>query len=145
MGSAQTASSLNILVVEDDENLRLSIIDALRGCGYLVRGIDCAAALPKKNDFLPLDLAVLEVDLPDESGFSLAQRMRVAKPDLGVILLSARATPEDPTPGYVQDADIYLTKPVSLGELDEAVSALARRLRTKRAPQNSMMYSTVCL
>ena len=55
--------TLNILVVEDDDNLRESILDALRSCGHMVRGVDCAEALPEQADLLQLDCAVLDLQL----------------------------------------------------------------------------------
>ena len=136
--STTHSQSLNILIVEDDANLRESIIDALRGRGYHVRGIDCAEALPEQNDLLQLDLAILDVNLPDESGLSLAKRMRAVQPELGIIILSARSSADDRTAGYAHGADIYLTKPASLNELDEAVLALARRLRPEPKTPDSL-------
>ena len=135
---APSSHSLNILIVEDDANLRESIIDALRGRGYHVRGIDCAEALPEQNDLLQLDMAILDVNLPDESGLSLARRMRVVQPEMGIIILSARSSADDRTAGYASGADIYLTKPASLNELDEAVMALARRLRPETKAQGGL-------
>lgn len=135
---APSSHSLNILVVEDDANLRESILDAMRGRGYHVRGIDCAEALPEQNDLLQLDMAILDVNLPDESGLSLARRMRVVQPEMGIIILSARSSADDRTAGYASGADIYLTKPASLNELDEAVMALARRLRPETKAQGGL-------
>ena len=138
MRVAPSSHSLNILVVEDDANLRESILDAMRGRGYHVRGIDCAEALPEQNDLLQLDMAILDVNLPDESGLSLARRMRVVQPEMGIIILSARSSADDRTAGYASGADIYLTKPASLNELDEAVMALARRLRPETKAQGGL-------
>lgn len=132
--------SLNILIVEDDADLRESIIDALLGRGYHVRGIDCAEALPEQVDLLQLDIAILDVNLPDESGLSLAKRMRRVQPELGIIILSARSSADDRTAGYAHGADLYLTKPASLSELEAAVLALVRRLKQEPSTQD-----TVCL
>ena len=131
---------LNILIVEDDANLRESIIDALLGLGYHVRGIDCAEALPEQVDLLQLDIAILDVNLPDESGLSLAKRMRRVQPELGIIILSARSSADDRTAGYAHGADIYLTKPASLSELEAAVLALVRRMK-----QEPIKQDTLCL
>lgn len=130
--------NLNILVVEDDANLRESILDAMLGLGYHVRGIDCAEALPEQNDLLQLDIVILDVNLPAESGLALAKRMRTCQPELGIIILSARTSADDRTAGYAYGADIYLTKPASLNELDEAVRALARRLQLKSKKQDCL-------
>lgn len=87
---------------------------------------------------LQLDIAILDVNLPDESGLSLAKRMRVVQPEMGIIILSARSSADDRTAGYAHGADIYLTKPASLNELDEAVMALARRLRPETKAQGGL-------
>lgn len=124
-----TLAPLNILIVEDNENLRESICDALQSLGHHVRGIDCAEALPEQTDLARLDLAILDLNLPGEDGLSLAGRLRASQPDLGIIMLTARVQGEDRAAGYAQGADIYLTKPASLNELQQAISALSRRLK----------------
>lgn len=124
-----TQPPLNILVVEDNENLRESICDALEDLGHHVRGIDCAEALPEQTDLVRIDLAILDLNLPGEDGLSLAGRLRTTHPDIGLIMLTARAQGEDRAAGYARGADIYLTKPASLDELKQAIGALARRLQ----------------
>ena len=140
MSPIDAAPSLNILVVEDDDNLRASILDALNTSGYTARGIGCAEALPEQHDLLQLDFAILDLNLPDEDGISLSRRLRVSHPELGIIMLSARARSEDRSAGYASGADIYLTKPASLAELNQAILALARRLkRTTLAPSADVL------
>lgn len=124
---------LNILVVEDNENLRESICDALTGLGHHVRDIDCAEALAEQAELALLDLAILDLNLPGEDGLSLAQRLRVTHPQLGIIMLTARTQSEDRAAGYALGADIYLTKPATLLEIKHAINALARRIK----PQES--------
>lgn len=122
------STPLNILIVEDNENLRESIIDALSSVGHHVRGVDCAEALPEQSDLLQIDLAILDLNLPGEDGLSLASRLRATHPGLGIIMLTARVSSLDKVAGYAGGADMYLTKPASLAELQQAIGALARRL-----------------
>lgn len=122
-------SPLNILVVEDNENFRESIVDALENLGHHVRATECAESLPEQHDLLRLDIAVLDLNLPGEDGLSLAERLRATHPDLGIIMLTARSQSEERSLGYARGADIYLTKPGSLSELENAIGALARRLK----------------
>lgn len=136
MPTPDTTPPLNILVVEDDDNLRASILDALGSRGHAVRGVDCAEALPEQADLLQLDFAILDLNLPDEDGISLSKRLRQTHPDLGIIMLSARARSEDRSTGYASGADIYLTKPASLAELNQAILALARRLKRTSSATN---------
>lgn len=120
---------LSILIVEDNDNLRESIVDALSSRGHHVRGIDCSEALPEQTNLTHLDLAVLDLNLPGEDGLSLANRLRSTHPDLGIIMLTARIQTEERAAGYAHGADIYLSKPASLSELEAAIKALSRRLK----------------
>ncbi len=120
--------NLNILVVEDHEPLRETIIEVLQRMGHHVRGIDCAEALPEQADLVCLDMAILDLNLPCEDGLSLAARLRETHPDIGLIMLTARVRGEDRAAGYAHGADIYLSKPASMDELEQAVLALKRRL-----------------
>jgi len=131
---ATEPTALNILVVEDNPDLREAIVDALTCCGHHVSGLDCAEALPGQAALQRLDLAILDLNLPGEDGLVLASRLRQSHPALGIIMLTARVRSEDRARGYAQGADIYLTKPASLAELEQATRALARRLQHSPQP-----------
>ena len=120
--------SLTIFIVEDNDDLRETLCDALATQGHQVRGVDCAEAVPEQAGG-PIDLMIIDLNLPGEDGISLASRLRQAQPELGIIMLTARQQAEDRTTGYASGADIYLTKPTSMGELNGAIQALARRLK----------------
>lgn len=120
---------LNLLIVEDNDDLRDSLADALGTRGHHVVAVDCAEAVPEQAELTRLDLAIVDLNLPGEDGLALAQRLREAQPGLGIIMLTARAQSSDKVAGYEHGADIYLTKPVSLQELAGAVQALGRRLK----------------
>lgn len=128
-----TQPALNILIVEDNENLRESICDALHSLGHHICDVDCAEAVPEQSNCVNLDLAILDLNLPGEDGLSLATRLRTTHPDIGIIMLTARIKSEDRAAGYAGGADIYLTKPASLAELEQAIGALARRLQPTRS------------
>jgi DNA-binding response OmpR family regulator len=119
---------LNIMVVEDHDALREVTIEALSQRGHNVRGVDCAEALPDEPGLFPIDLLVIDLNLPGEDGLSLAARIRAAQPDIGIIMVTARNQVRDRMVGYDSGADIYLTKPTSADELIAAVRALARRI-----------------
>jgi DNA-binding response OmpR family regulator len=120
---------LNIMVVEDHDALREVTIEALSQRGHNVRGVDCAEALPDEPGLFPIDLLVIDLNLPGEDGLSLAARIRAAQPDIGIIMVTARNQVRDRMVGYDSGADIYLTKPTSADELIAAVRALTRRIR----------------
>ena len=122
-------SALNIMVVEDHDALRNVTVEALAERGHNVRGVDSAEALPDEPGLFPIDLLVIDLNLPGEDGISLAARIRATQPDIGIIMVTARGQVRDRLTGYDSGADIYLTKPTSADELCAAVRALTRRLR----------------
>lgn len=117
---------LNILVVEDNEQLREATLDALRSIGHNVDGVDCAEAVPEQQR--SFDLMLIDLNLPGEDGLALAQRMRAIQPDIGIIMVTARGLPDDKRQGYECGADIYMPKPVLFDELCAAIQSLGRRL-----------------
>jgi DNA-binding response OmpR family regulator len=117
------------MVVEDHDALREVTIEALSQRGHNVRGVDSAEALPDEPGLFPIDLLVIDLNLPGEDGLSLAARIRAAQPDIGIIMVTARGQVRDRMVGYDSGADIYLTKPTSADELIAAVRALTRRIR----------------
>jgi DNA-binding response OmpR family regulator len=124
--------ALNILVVEDYLPLQSSLLETLQKDGHHATGVDSAEAFDEEAQDHNLDLAIMDVTLPGEDGFSLAKRLSTVQPSLGIILLTARTDVADKITGYECGADMYLTKPVGVEELTAAVHALARRLRSSR-------------
>lgn len=132
------ATLLNIIVVEDHEALREVTVQALRGEGHQVIGVDCAEALADQLGVMPVDLMVVDLNLPGEDGISLTRRIRRNQPDIGIVMVTARGELAEKMDGYQSGADIYLTKPVSLDELTAAIHALARRIK-RPAYDNSIL------
>ena len=124
---------MNILVVEDYLPLQTSLIEVLRKFGHHAQGIESAEAFDEEAQDHKVDLVIIDVNLPGEDGFSLAQRLHAVQPSLGIIILTAKTDATDKVTGYECGADIYLTKPVGFDELMAAVNALSRRLG-KSAP-----------
>jgi DNA-binding response OmpR family regulator len=120
------ASSLRILIVEDNDELRETTAEVLRGEGHHVVGVDCAEAVSEQLG--AVDLMLIDLNLPGEDGLALASRVRVTQPDLGIIMMTARILPAEKKLGYESGADIYIPKPVAFEELTAAISSLARRL-----------------
>jgi DNA-binding response OmpR family regulator len=116
-----------ILIVEDDLTIREGIADALRFHGYDVLAIGAgkpglAAALHE-----PVDLAVLDLMLPDLDGLTICRLIKDARPQVAVILLTVRGQESDKLLGFEMGADDYLTKPFSLKELLARVRAVLKR------------------
>lgn len=119
---------LNIAIIEDNAALRESLVDVLTDEGHHISAFDCAEALKANSSVATFDIVVLDLNLPGEDGVTLARRLRVSKPRIGIVMLTARATPDDRRVGYDSGADIYLAKPSSSEELTSSIWALARRL-----------------
>lgn len=134
---------LNILVIEDNDELREATVDALRVEGYRVRGLDCAEALPEQASWLRIDLMVVDLNLPGEDGLAMTQRVRAIQPDIGIIMVTARSLAADKQRGYASGADIYMAKPVSLEELTAGIQALSRRLKSNTVSPASLTLDLV--
>lgn len=129
---------MNIVVVEDNDDLRSAIVGALGAEGHAVVGLDCAEALSEQRHLLSIDLMVVDLNLPGEDGMSLARRIRATQPGIGIVMVTARGRIADRTAGYENGADIYLTKPVSFDELRAAIQSLSRRLRPAPLPDTGL-------
>jgi DNA-binding response OmpR family regulator len=120
----------NIILLEDEPILREELVDFLEDRGHTVAA---AASLAEFNGaFLPERhvIAVIDVGLPDGNGLDLVESLRAQKLNLGIIVLTARASTPDKLDGLERGADHYLSKSISLPELAGIIAALARRLDT---------------
>ena len=125
--SVQTEPTRVVLVVEDDENLRLALTDNLIEEGYLVESVATAAAALDAATRRNFSVVVLDIMLPDGDGYSVCQTLRNRGCTAGVLMLTARTLEDDVVRGFESGADDYLAKPYRLRELLVRVSALSRR------------------
>lgn len=122
-----------ILVVEDDETLRLGLRDKLEIEGYAVTAVPSGEeALSAIDDASP-DLGIVDVGLPGMSGLELLSRIKERPESFPVLLLTARAEEGDKVMGLELGADDYITKPFGLRELIARVRAHLRRERSRSA------------
>lgn len=119
---------LHVLVVEDHAPLREELVDHLQTVGHEVIGLDSPLEIDRLVLQQPIELIVLDLNLPFEDGLSVARRMRAALPDIGIIALSGRIRTEQKAQAYADGVDVYLAKPASADELAAAIQSLARRL-----------------
>lgn len=125
-----TTNQLTVAIVEDDMILREEIGHFLLGQGYIVHELVSGTALDDVFQETSVDIAILDLNLPGESGFEIAQRYREQYPDLGLVILSARTSNIDRLSSYQKGADIYIPKPCPPDELLAAVRSLARRIKS---------------
>jgi len=119
---------LNVAVIEDNDDLREVMVETLRRGGYRATGMESAEAMIDQTNDEPIDIMVIDVNLPGEDGFSLTRRLRAVQPRTGIIMVTGRNRDTDRKAGFEGGADIFLTKPVSIDELNAAVASLQRRL-----------------
>ncbi len=117
----------SILLVEDDENLRVTLGDNLEEQGYAVTQAASVKTAWKALEAGRFDVVVLDLMLPDGDGYSLCRQLREAGHTSRVLMLTARSLEEDLVRGFDAGADDYLAKPYRLRELLARVAALVRR------------------
>ncbi len=121
----------NILLVEDEENLRVTLEDNLEEEGYEVLAVATAQAA-RQAMVQPWDLIILDIMLPDGDGYQLCRGYREQGGEAMILMLTARSLEDDLLRGFSEGADDYLSKPYRLRELLARIQALLRRrLRSK--------------
>ncbi len=117
----------SILLVEDEEALRMTLGDRLRSEGYAVElACDGEEGLEKASH-LPCDLIIMDIMLPHRSGLDICRDIRNAGLATPILLLTARDQTIDKVLGLKLGADDYVTKPFDTLELMARVEALLRR------------------
>ncbi|MBI3398967.1 MAG: response regulator [Deltaproteobacteria bacterium] len=116
-----------ILIVEDELDM-LDLIDFnLTRKGYITAGsLDGIDAVKKIRHFKP-DLVVLDLMLPEMDGWKFCKSLRQKKSDVPIVMLTAKAMPEDRMAGFEIGADDYITKPFNVAELILRIERLLKR------------------
>jgi DNA-binding response OmpR family regulator len=123
----------HIVVVEDEPAIRRGVVDALRVTGFTVtEAADGEAGLQAalRRD---AGLVLLDLLLPRRDGLEVLAELRKTRPNLPVIVLTARGSEEDRVRGLKMGADDYVVKPFSARELIARVQAVLRRTSTRQA------------
>ena len=123
----------HILIVEDEENLRIALHDNLEEEGYQVTSVEDGAGARDAWSKQSIDLVLLDIALPDTDGYSLCREIRAQELSTRVLMLTARTLEDDLVRGFDAGADDYLAKPYRLRELLARVKALLRRTDPLRA------------
>jgi DNA-binding response OmpR family regulator len=121
----------HILIVEDEQHLAEGLRFNLRAEGHdAIVSPDGERALQLLLDeHLPVDIVILDVMLPGQDGFAVASALRAAGQYVPILMLTARARPEDVLRGFEAGADDYLPKPFELAILIARINGLLRRRR----------------
>ena len=125
----------NILFVEDEEALRMTVGDRLRNEGYAMECATDGNEGFEKATQIPFDLIILDLMLPHKSGFDVCREIRQAGLITPILMLTARGQTIDKVNGLKIGADDYVTKPFNMLELIARVEALMRRAPIRPAAQ----------
>lgn len=134
---------MRILVVEDEKDLQEAIAEGLRIDGYAVdtcdNGQDAYELLYTEN----YDLTVLDLNLPGMDGLDVLKNIRNEKPEVKVLILSARDSINDKVRGLDYGANDYMVKPFAFAELEARIRNLLRQKFS--CPDNVLTYGDITM
>jgi two-component system phosphate regulon response regulator OmpR len=129
-GTVPADDAPHLLLIDDDQRIRVLLTRFLRDGGYRVTAASSAEDGRAKLQSFTFDLLILDVMMPGESGFDLAQALRRTS-SVPILMLTARGDAEDRVAGLEIGADDYVTKPFEPRELLLRIAGLLRRAATK--------------
>lgn len=127
---------MKILIIEDDSSIQTLLKLSLKVEGYEARTVGTLAAGISELSSGEVDLVLLDLTLPDGSGFELLQTMQQEYTSIPVIVLTAKNEMNDKILGFQLGADDYLTKPFETRELLERIKAVMRRMQATVPPES---------
>jgi DNA-binding response OmpR family regulator len=122
---------MHIALVEDDPILRDEVARFLRSQKFRVTEANSFQGLMDCMTASPVDLVILDINLPGKCGLGICAEIRKTHPNLTIFILSARRSLDDRIKGFDCGADLYLSKPVDPNELAAAVKGVHRRLEAQ--------------
>ena len=134
-----------VLIIEDDHMMAIALRDGLESEGYQAEvaenGITGLRLASEKN----YDLIILDLMLPKLSGYDVCKKLRAAKNDVPLIILTARSLEVEKVQGLKLGADDYITKPFSLMELFARMEAVLRRSGRLAEPLECYQFDDISL
>lgn len=118
---------MRILIVEDERSLREALVDLLTKRGFAVEAVANGLEAAERGVRPDVELVLLDLALPGLDGVEVCRRLRMARPALPILILTARGSEDDRVEGLHAGADDYLTKPFGSRELLARIEALMRR------------------
>lgn len=129
---------VTILLVDDEERLRLTLGKMLRAQGFVVREADSGTAAVAALTQEPAEIVILDLKMPGMSGAETLKALKDRDPDLEVIILTGHASLDDAAAIMQLGGTEYLLKPCPFDELLTKIEAAVERRRTRRrrSPKN---------
>lgn len=120
---------MKLLVIEDETDLQQSIRSYFTNGKFVVDTATTFDEADEKIHLYEYDCTLVDLNLPDGSGFELVQKIKIKNADTGIIIISARESVDDRVQGLELGADDYLVKPFHLSELNARVNSVIRRVK----------------
>jgi DNA-binding response OmpR family regulator len=121
----------HILVVDDEAEMREAVHEYLTLRGFRVSGAADGHEMDAVFADQPVDLVLLDLNLPGEDGIALTRRLKSAK-DVGIIIVTAYSDSEDRVLGLETGADDYVVKPFNFRELVARINSVLRRMSSSK-------------
>ena len=118
----------NIIIVEDNAELRQGLEDQLSHDGFLVAALEDGERLSDAINAHKPDAILLDLNLPHEDGVEIIKRVKLAYPRMGVVVLTGRVRTIDRKEAYEAGADVFLTKPAGAEEVSTVLKSVCRRV-----------------
>ncbi len=125
---------MRVLLVEDDLMAARGVMLMLKSTGAIIDHIDTGEEAIEMARHYDYDIVILDLMLPDIEGYEVVRRMRAARQETPVLILSGLAKPDARVKGLGAGADDYLTKPFDRAELQARVQAVIRRSKGYSQP-----------
>jgi DNA-binding response OmpR family regulator len=119
--------ALHVLIVEDEPGLRTALIDLVKGAGHTAEAVGDGMAAVERGVDPAFDLILLDLMLPGMDGIEVCKALRARRPEVYVLMLTARASEDDKVTGLNSGADDYVTKPFGARELLARLESVERR------------------
>jgi DNA-binding response OmpR family regulator len=130
-------TQITILVAEDDPHIRMGLKDTLESEGYRVIEAQTGMQAVERFQAGGIDLILLDVMMPEKSGYDVCQDVRAAGDPVPIIMLTAKGEEIDKVVGLQLGADDYVTKPFGVHELLARIDAVLRRTVRAGKPENT--------
>ena len=121
---------MKILVVEDEPSLREGLVDLIQSAGHQVTSAGDGEAAVTRGIEPDVDVVLLDLMLPKLDGIEVCRQLKAKRPDLYVLMLTARGSEDDKVHGLSTGADDYITKPFGTRELLARLEAVGRRIES---------------
>jgi DNA-binding response OmpR family regulator len=131
-GVASVSPKATILIVDDEPDVREVLEEYFVAHGYAAIGAESASAAKTLAAQHPIDLALVDINMPGEDGLSLARHLRERYETIAIVMLTSAGTVLDRIVGLEMGADDYVPKPFDPRELEARVKSVLRRTSSVR-------------